>query len=643
MNEFQFFTHPVCGITGIFSNHPEAIRNPKAKEQVQKAMNALHHRGPDKSGIYSGENCLLGHQRLSIVDTSSASDQPFLSRDGRYAMVYNGEIFNFKELRKAMEEKGISFQTPGDTEVVLQLYIHEGAAAIGKLNGFFAIAIYDSVEKSLFVARDRYGMKPLLYSYKDETFYFASELKALMNFPRERKLDKVSLMQYLQLNYVPAPHTMLEDVKKFPAGTSTKLKWGEKDFVFKRYCNEPFPCEAYRHSYTDAKKTFINLLDDSVRRRLIADVPLGTFLSGGLDSSAVTAIAARYKPDLMTFSIGYKNEPMFDESRYAELVSRKLKTQHHAFMLDNNDLYEDLYRTLDSLDEPFGDSSAIPMHILSGRTRKYVKVALSGDGGDELLGGYNKHLAEVKLRSRPFLKHLAATAMPFLKLIPKSRNGAVANLARKGSKFAEGAAMDMKERYWRWASIATLKQVSEIINKEDGDRILYSTEAERRNEILNSLNTDFNSLLFTDLKMVLQNDMLVKTDLMSMANSLEVRMPLLDYRLVDFCFSLPASFKITMTEQKKILRETMAPFLPAEILQRRKHGFEVPLLKWFKTDLRSAIESEWLNEEYIKEQGLFDPAEIKKLKQQLYSASPQDAVARVWGLIAFQSWYKKYF
>lgn len=609
-------------------------------------MDALHHRGPDSNGFSASEHCWLGQTRLSIIDTSTASDQPFYSPDKRYALVYNGEIFNFRELRENLQKKGVSFHTTGDTEVLLQLYINEGASSLEKLNGFFSFAIYDNAEQSLFIARDRFGMKPLYYSADSEKFIFASEMKALLKYPVKKKIDRTSLLEYLQLNYIPSPHTMLEGVKKVPAGNYTKITSGDKEIFFNRYCNEPYPCQELKLSYPDAKTAFFNLLKDSVQKRLIADVPLGTFLSGGLDSSAITAIASQYQPGLMTFTIGYKNEPMFDESRYAEMVSKKLNTKHHTFMLDTNDLYDDLFHVLDSLDEPFGDSSAIPVHILSCKTHKHVKVALSGDGGDELLGGYNKHLAELKLRSKPYLKPLALAAQPMLNFLPQSRNNVFGNLVRKGSKFAWGAGMNIPQRYWRWASIATLEQAAGLLGKEKNasqSTSTQSSETERKKEFLHSLNSDFNSLLYTDMKLVLQNDMLVKTDLMSMANSLEVRMPLLDYRIVEFCFSQPASYKITAGSQKKLLRDSVAHLLPAEILNRKKHGFEVPLLKWFKTGLRSSIESEWLNEDFVKQQELFDADEIHTLKETLFSNSPQDSVARVWGLIAFQHWYKKNF
>jgi asparagine synthase (glutamine-hydrolysing) len=626
----------VCGITGIFTKSEEAKTY---LEAARNSIASLHHRGPDSNGTSLGLHACIGQTRLSIIDTSPASDQPFYSPDKRYAMVFNGEIFNFRELRDGLQKKGVSFHTTGDTEVLLQLYLNEGTASLEKLNGFFAFAVYDNLEQSLFIARDRFGIKPLFYSTENGNFFFASEIKALLKYPVSKKIDNDSLFQYLQLNYIPAPHTILESVKKFPAGHFCKITKDNKEPSFSPFCREAYPGEASALSYEDAKTKFYNLLDDAVQKRLIADVPLGTFLSGGLDSSAITAIASLHKPDIMTFTIGYKNEPMFDESKYAEMVSKKLNTQHHTFMLDNNDLFEELFKILDSVDEPFGDSSALPMHILSNKTRQHVKVALSGDGGDELMGGYNKHLAELKMREDFGIpKLLGMMAWPVLKVLPQSRNTHWGNVARKATKFAEGAKLNLQDRYWRWASIATLQQASELLKKKSDPTIFK----QRKEAILRLLNDDFNSLLFTDVKLVLQNDMLVKTDVMSMANSLEVRTPLLDYRLVEFLFTLPYTFKIPPDSQKKILRDSVAHLLPQEILTRKKHGFEVPLLKWFQKELRSSIESNWLNDNYIEQQGIFNVEEIKKLKQQLYSSNPQDAVARVWGLIAFQHWYKKH-
>jgi len=628
----------VCGITGIITSSEEAAKYFNA---IKSATLALHHRGPDSHGSFADFNALLGHTRLSIIDTSPASDQPFYSPDGRYVIVYNGEIFNFKELRDGLISKGVSFQTTGDTEVLLQLYIHEGDKFLGKINGFFAFAIYDKLQKCLFIARDRFGIKPLFYYWDGSRFIFASEMKALLEYPFERKIDTVSLIEYLQLNYIPAPNTMLEGVKKFPVGQSLKIHYKDQTLAFTPFCKEPYyeGCENKNISYNDAVKTFYNLLDDSVQKRLLADVPVGTFLSGGLDSSAITALAALHKRNIMSFSIGYKDEPMFDETHYAEMVGKKLGTNHHTFRLDNSDLFKELYNILDTLGEPFGDSSSIPMYILCRKARQYVKVSLSGDGSDELMGGYNKHLAEFKLRSNPNLRTISNIAAPFLKLMPYSRNTSIGNKIRQVIRFSEGAKLSPANRYWEWASIANSTKALSLLNKQNEN--LGPLFEVRKKEHLSTLDSNFNSLFYTDVKLVLQNDMLVKTDLMSMANSLEVRVPFMDYRLVEFLFSLPFDYKIGGGVQKRILRDAVSHLLPQEVVTRKKQGFEVPLLKWFKTELKGSIESLWLHDDFIISQGIFDVNQIRQLKKQLHSSNPQDVVAQIWGLIAFQHWYKR--
>ena len=628
----------MCGITGIIISSEEAANYFSA---IKSATIALHHRGPDSYGSFANFNALLGHTRLSIIDTSHASDQPFYSADGRFVIVYNGEIFNFKELRENLIKKGVPFQTGGDTEVLLQLYINEGDKFLDKINGFFAFAIYDNLQKSLFIARDRFGIKPLFYFWDGDKFIFASEMNALLKYPIEKKIDAVSLIEYLQLNYVPSPHTMLEGVKKFPAGHFAKIIHNSSALSFTKFYKEPYfeGCENKNISYDSSVKTFYNLLEDSVQKRLLADVPVGTFLSGGLDSSAITAMASLHKKDIMSFSIGYKEEPLFDETYYAELVSKKLGTNHHTFRLDNNDLFNELHNILDSFGEPFGDSSAIPMYILSGKARQHVKVCLSGDGGDELMGGYNKHLAEYKLRNSSYFGPLAKSVSPLFKLLPNSRNTALGNKIRQIIRFSEGAKLSRADRYWQWASIANADKAIRLLNIKNEN--LKEKFTERKKTHLSTLDKSFNSLLYTDVNLVLQNDMLVKADLMSMANSLEVRVPFLDYRLVDFLFSLPLESKIGNGQQKRILRDAVSGLLPKEVIERKKQGFEVPLLKWFKAELRSSIESLWLNDAYIENQGIFDVREIKELKKQLYSSSPQEAVAQIWGLIVFQHWYKR--
>ncbi|MBL7884432.1 MAG: asparagine synthase C-terminal domain-containing protein, partial [Bacteroidia bacterium] len=380
----------------------------------------------------------------------------------------------------------------------------------------------------------------------------------------------------------------------------------------------------------------------SVQNRMIADVPLGTFLSGGIDSSIITAIAAKHTKHLNTFSIGYKDEPLFDETAFAKLVAKKHHTNHTVFELTNNDLYANLHQVLDYIDEPFADSSALAVNILSMHTKKHVTVALSGDGADELFAGYNKHAAELKVRHRNFTSKLVKVSHPILKQLPKSRNTRAGNKIRQLQKFAEGMKLSPQERYWQWAKWAGFDKKQIFSNNYLKNENDFSDYTSRKNELLKHINSDYNSVLLTDMILVLENDMLVKVDRMSMSQSLEVRVPFLDHKVVDFAFSLPSDFKIDNQQRKKILIDSFKKELPNELLQRGKKGFEVPLLKWFKTDLKSMISNDLLADDFIIEQNIFNLETIKKLKQQLFSSNPNDAVEKVWALIVFQYWWKKY-
>ena len=622
----------MCGIAGIIAF------NEKGKEDLSKigaATATLNKRGPDGEGIYLHEKAALGHRRLSIIDTSDAGSQPFTDASGRYTIVFNGEIFNYKKLRERLESGGVQFKSESDTEVLLYLYIKEKEKCVRKLDGEFAFAIYDKEKEELFIARDRFGIKPLYY-YKDaNSFAFASEMKAMMAFGVPKKIDEVSLRIYLHLNYIPSPYSIFENVLKIKAGSYVIID-SKGEMEEELYYSIPYKEKLTNvPDYETAKNKLKSLLEHSVEQRMIADVPLGTFLSGGVDSSIITAIAAQHTKNLNTFSIGYKDEPLFDETQYAQLVAKKCKTNHTVFSLSNDDLFSNLNQVLDAIDEPFADSSALAVNILSMHTRKHVTVALSGDGADELFAGYNKHAAELKARNGGLTANLVKTASPILKLLPKSRNNKTGNKIRQLAKFAEGMKLDNKERYWRWAGFAGGEEV--FISKEKKDE-----EYERRKkDILKNINDDYNSVLLTDMKLVLENDMLVKVDRMSMSRSLEVRVPFLDDKIVDFAFSLPANYKIDNHQRKKILKDAFKIYLPEELINRGKQGFEVPLLKWFQTDLKLMITDDLLSDEFIKEQNIFNVEGVKNLKAQLFSGNPNDAVAQVWALIVFQYWWKK--
>jgi asparagine synthase (glutamine-hydrolysing) len=381
------------------------------------------------------------------------------------------------------------------------------------------------------------------------------------------------------------------------------------------------------------------LLSDSVQRRLIADVPLGAFLSGGIDSSVIVALASQHTKHLNTFSIGYKDEPMFDETGYARLVADKYKTNHTVFSLSNDDLFENLFSVLDYIDEPFADSSALAVNILSMHTRKHVKVALSGDGADEMFAGYNKHRAEWILRNKKLFTLSASMLSPLLSPFGGDRNSPFSNKIRQLHRFADGARLSPADRHWRWCGFVDEEEIDSLIDFQYNNSDYYR----RKKEILKPLRSgaSMNDLLYMDMNLVLVNDMLVKVDLMSMACSLEVRVPFLDYTVVDYAFSLPDEYKIDHKSSKKILRESFRDELPPELFNRGKHGFEVPLLKWFRTGLRSMIE-DLLSKNFVDRQGLFAFEEISNLKKRLFSQNPGDIEGRIWGLIVFQYWWKKY-
>jgi asparagine synthase (glutamine-hydrolysing) len=632
----------MCGITGMFAFNLVGKFN---KIQITNATMALQKRGPDFQDIYTDEWVGLGHRRLSILDTSAVANQPMWDESKRYCIVFNGEIFNFAELRKELESQGVQFFSHGDTEVLLKLYIRHKDQCLSRLNGFFSFCVYDRVEQTFFLARDRFGIKPLLYLFDEDKFLFASEMKAILQYGIEKNLDYSSLYTYLQLNYIPAPDTILSNVKKLMPGHYMSVSRQKMDI--QTYYQIPYNREAADNcniSYTAAKDKVKQLLETSVQRRLVSDVPLGAFLSGGIDSSIITGLASKHKPDLHTFSIGFRDEKFFDETHYAKLVAKHFKTKHTVFSLSNNDLYGHLNSILDYIDEPFADSSAIAVYILSKETRRHATVALSGDGADEMLGGYNKHAAFNRIINGGFKESLVTTLSPLWKLFPQSRSGSISNKARQLSRFSEGMKLSSKDRYWQWAGFANKDETLLMLHPDLRINMWLKDFFPRRKAILQNLpdKENINDILFTDMNLVLPNDMLTKVDLMSMANGLEVRVPFLDYELVNFVFSLPVEYKIKNGIRKRIVRDAFRDFLPRKLYRRPKKGFEVPLLKWFKNEMRSLIVDDLLSEKFIQEQSVFDYREIDKLKRQLFSANPKDIHARIWALIVFQWWWRKY-
>lgn len=633
----------MCGITGIFAFNTAGRVH---LINLAKATHSLSHRGPDAFGTFLEENVGLGHRRLSVIDLSDEANQPFKDQTGRYILVYNGEIYNYKALRQSLEAKGQKFITDSDTEVLLYTYIHYGKTCLEKLNGFFSFAIFDQQEEALFIARDRFGIKPLYYFYDEDKFIFASEMQALMHYGIPKEIDVHALYTYFQLNYIPAPKTILQNTWTLMPGHYAVIR--KKEININRYYQidyDPEILNPQNLSYDKQKERLSKLIDDSVKKRMIADVPLGTFLSGGIDSSVITGIAKQYKEDLHTFSIGYTDEPYFDETEYANLVAKKFDTNHTVFSLSRKEIEGYLFQILDQIDQPFADSSAIPVYILSQKTKEYITVALSGDGADELFSGYNKHAAFLQAASSNGYNSLVKFLYPFSTVLPKSRNTGLTNKIRQVNRYGKALKLNEYERYWQWASLGSEKLAENLLApqiREKLDREKYLLEKQGYLSALTG-NNDFNRVLLNDMQLVLPNDMLRKVDLMSMAHGLEVRVPFLDHSIVDFVFSLPASSKINLQIRKRILQDTYRDILPNELYNRPKKGFEVPLLRWFKGSLKGLIKDDLLNDKFIKEQGIFDPKSVRKLRRKLYSLNPGDVHAQIWALIVFQWWWKKHF
>ncbi len=614
--------------------------------KVGDSNDKLRLRGPDGGNLFHAPNAALGHRRLSIIDTSDHASQPMTDPSGRYTIVYNGEIFNFKELKEKFLGNQAEWQSHSDTEVLLHLFISMGHDCLPLLNGFFAFGVYDAQEDLLFLARDRFGKKPLHYYQHEDYLAFASEMKALLVYDLPHKLDHTALLEYLQLSYIPQPRSILQGVEKLMPGHYMYVSQGQVKKASYYKLNWQRPADKPSLSYADACTRLEQLMDESVKKRLIADVPLGAFLSGGIDSSVVVALASRHTDKLNTFSIGYKDNPFFDETAYALLVAKKYNTDHTVFSLGNDDFLQHIHDVLKYIDEPFADASSIPVYILSQHTRKHVTVALSGDGGDEVFAGYNKHKAEWRARQNGVLKALIRAGAPVWKMMPRSRNNKIGNLFRQLSRFAEGTSLGARERYWRWASLMQEEEAVSLLTPAAKEQVDWQAYKAQQDSLLSRLDNDgsrLEDMLATDIDLVLLSDMLVKVDLMSMANGLEIRSPFLDHEVVDFAFTLPTSYKINGKMKKRIVQDAFRKLLPPELYNRPKKGFDVPLQGWFRNELSGFIFDNLLSPSFIREQGLFSYPAIAAVKEQLYSSSPGDSVEVLWTLIVFQSWYKNYY
>ena len=639
----------MCGIAGILDLKGRAVEQPV----LERLCTCLAHRGPDDEGFHVEGNVALGQRRLSIIDLSSGR-QPMSNEDGTVWVTFNGEIYNFLELRTELEAHGHRFATRSDTEVIVHAFEQYGTGCLERFRGMFAFAIWDQRRRLLFLARDRVGKKPLFYARADGQFVFASELQALLQHPgvrSGRELDPAAIDEYLTYGYIPAPGTAFRNVFKLPPAHFLTLELPEEDEEGGVGAVDPKVEPYWRLEYTpkldldedEAAEALLEVLTEAVRLRLIADVPLGALLSGGVDSSVVVALMSRLSDrPVKTFSIGF-DEKAFNELPYARLVARRYGTDHHELIVRARAL--DVLPTLvRHYGEPFADSSAIPSYHVAQLTRRHVTVALNGDGGDECFAGYERYLGSGLAERYQRIPRPLRVGMiePLATLIP----GTLPRRNRLGQakRFLQVAAQPAARRYLRWVTYFTPEQKQGLYTPEfrarlggrEGGAWLLHQFADVRREGCDHLD----ALLATDVRSYLPYDLLVKMDIATMASSLEARSPFLDHKVMEFAARLPGRYKLHGTTLKYLLKKVARKLLPAENLDRRKMGFGMPVGNWMRGELRPLLDDVLLSPRALA-RGYFRPEAVQQLVQE-NAKGPHDHSNQLWALLWLELWHQEF-
>ncbi len=568
----------MCGITGFL--HFDKLRSADPAK-LKKMTDLLVHRGPDGEGFHVNDNLALGHRRLSILDLNSGS-QPMYSRDGQVVVVFNGEIYNYIELRKELEALGIVFQTESDTEVIIAAYQQWGRDCQNKFNGMWAFALWDNREELLLLSRDRLGEKPLHYTTFDNTLIFGSEMKAIFGYGVPKNITLDLLEVYLIYTYIPEPYTFYKDIYKLEAGHCLVVQGGhikKSQYWDVPLINEADPITNKQEVYD----TFSELLTDSVRIRMRSDVPFGAFLSGGLDSSSIVSLMSQHSNHpVNTFTIGFE-EAAFDESKLAKMVADQYKTEHTRGTVTPEDFDETLLALTHHFDEPFGDSSAIPTGQVSKLARQKVKMTLTGDGGDEALSGYNSFLGlKISQKINDLPSALTGFSYNVMGMVSNISKGGVRYKLNKARSVLTTSKLPFEERMLRKKPFADYDLIKKLTAGVDQKSLVPIEEYFAQLNSRVSYQDDFYRMVYLSIKHELPNDYLVKVDRMSMANSLETRAPFLDYRLIEYMMRVHKNVKLQGWERKSVLRKTVAADLPKPILNAQKRGFGVPLREWFK-------------------------------------------------------------
>ncbi|MGB2951832.1 MAG: asparagine synthase (glutamine-hydrolyzing) [Gaiellaceae bacterium] len=623
----------MCGICGLLSTANDRI-DPGLLDRMNQT---LFHRGPDSGGLHVDDGVGLAARRLSIIDLEGG-DQPIANEDRTVWVVQNGEIYNYQELREELAAAGHRLSTRSDTEVHVHLYEEHGPRYVERLRGMFAVALWDARARRLMLARDRFGIKPLYYRLENGVLSFASELKALLcqpDFSREVDLD--ALEAFLDYAVVPAPLTIFRQARKLPAGHI--LVWSDRDagerLTMERYAR-PAPVPAFEvrsESEADLAEELRVRLRDSVRAHMVADVPVGVMLSGGIDSSALTAFAAleSSKP-VSTFSIGFE-ERSFNELDKARLVAQRYDTAHHELVLRPN-VVELLPSIVAAFDEPFADNSALPTYLVAQLAARHVKVALSGEGGDELFGGYYTYVADLLA---PRFGRLGSSLRPVLELVPSTSG--MLSLEEKAKRFARGGRLPPLERHHAWKEVFSVDARAELL-APDRRGVLDPVDLFRARYHETEGSEQLARLIDVDVGTYLVDDLLVKMDRASMAHSLEARVPFCDQVVADLAFALPAAHKVRRFDKKRVLRKALEPLLPPEILDARKQGFAIPIAAWLRGELLP-FAREVLSAGALRRQGFFRPDSVHALLD-AHVARRRNTSRQLWALLIFSLWFDRY-
>ena len=618
----------MCGIAGFIS-----LNNSITEAQLRQATQLIQHRGPDAEGFYFSENNSVGlaHRRLSILDLSAAANQPMFSANGRYCIVFNGEVYNFNELKQQLNDKGSSLKTSSDTEVIVELFAQKGPACFAEMNGMFAFAIYDNKEKVVTLCRDHVGIKPLFFYADESNFIFASELKVIKQLAGKKlSVNNKAIPYFLHLGFIPEPLTIYNNTHKFPAAHFLQIKSEVKSLsdvaskikVFWQLKDTILP--AVISDEATAKKQLNNLLFDAVEKQLISDVPIGTFLSGGIDSSLVTAISAEVcgSAAIKTFSIAIDNGK-YNESKFGRQVAAHLHTEHHEFNVKEKEVLELVDTLLPAYDEPFADTSAFPTMMVSRLARQHVTVALSGDGGDELFHGYGTYEWAKRL-SNPLMP-LIQSPLHLASKIMGNKYQRAGNLFDNNGQHLRTHIFSQEQYYFKENELEQLLvhpnfSFDAINALPDAARNLTAAEQQS----------------FWDFNHYLKDDLLVKVDRAGMQYGLESRVPLLDYRLVEFAYNLAPALKIKNGCMKYLLKEVLYDYVPKEIFNRPKWGFSIPLVKWLKTDLKYLLDK-YTSVEIIQKHQVVNAAVVQKMKTQ-YLSGTDYLFNRLWLIIVLHWW-----